>query len=80
MNNFQKSTVKKYQDILTVKGYAENTIKTYSHYLNTFNDYFDCNLYQLSDKDIETFFIGYKFTSRSMQNPHNVPIWTVNSQ
>jgi integrase/recombinase XerD len=68
MRKKSQSTLEKYDNILRVKGYSENTIKAYCHYSKIFLSCFDCDLYHIPKKSANDFLLSYNFSSRSQQN------------
>lgn len=48
MNKKGKSTLIKFENILRVKNYSKNSIKTYCHYLNVFLQSFQNDPYHIS--------------------------------
>lgn len=68
MNIKHKSTLGKYKLFLNLKGYAENTIQIYEHYVAAFINSFDKPAAHLTVKDCENYIKNYPFTSRSQQN------------
>jgi site-specific recombinase XerD len=70
MNTFNNSTVKKYEQILTVKNYSPRTVKCYSHYVARFSQHFKENLYHVNNTQVREFFYNYKFSSIAEQNQY----------
>jgi len=69
MNEKYKSTLGKFENFLKVQNYSTNTINCYLSYLKLFLDK-NNNLSpgHLTQKNLEDFIYGYKFTSISQQN------------
>lgn len=68
MNIKSKSTLKKFEDFMRVKGYSGNSIKIYLHYAEVYLSSFDCDFYHISIKETVKFLHNFKYTSRSQQN------------
>ena len=61
-------SLKKYDEYLRYKNYAENSINTYIHYVYLFLSSFKKDAYHISAKEAEIFLQNYKYTSVSQQN------------
>jgi len=68
MNKKTKSTLEKLKKELRFKGYSENTIKIYSHYVEMFLWSFDCDGYHISQKQAINWIKSQNYTSISKQN------------
>lgn len=62
------STLKKYENILRVKNYSKNTIKTYSHYSGVFLSEFNKDVYHINNSEIKNFIESFMYSSVSQQN------------
>lgn len=70
MNEKGKSTLEKFEKILRVKNYSENTISIYIHYANRFLNSFDNDIYHISAKSAIDFLINQEYSSISIQNQY----------
>ena len=68
MNNKRTSTLGKFQNILKLKNYSDNTIKIYLHYVEQFIIHLDKSGLHITGKDIEGYINSYNYTSISQQN------------
>jgi integrase/recombinase XerD len=68
MNTFELSTLKKFENILSQKNYAKNTIQMYSFYVLKFYTTINKDVYELTISDLTNYLYSYKFTSISQQN------------
>ena len=68
MNDFESTTLKKYQSILRAKNYSQRTIDSYSCAIKVINKEMPKDIYHCSRKDIQDYFISKQFASISQQN------------
>jgi integrase/recombinase XerD len=68
MNNKAESTLRKYENVLRVKNYADNTVNIYCHYLSVFLKSFDCDAYHISKSKAIDWMQSFNYTSVSQQN------------
>lgn len=68
MNIKGRSTLGNYKNILNLRGYSDNTIEIYCHYVNEFIMTFNKPALHLTIKDLETYILNYNYTSKSKQN------------
>ena len=68
MNDFESTTLKKYQSILRAKNYSQRTIDSYSCAIKVVNKEMFKDIYHCSRKDIQDYFITKQFASISQQN------------
>lgn len=68
MNKKSKSTLEKFEKSLRFKNYADNSIKTYKHYVEVFLSSFSKDVYHISQKEAVKWLKDYNYTSISMQN------------
>jgi site-specific recombinase XerD len=68
MNELGKATLEKYQKILKLKNYSDKTIEGYSHVILVIIKYTNKSGLHLTQRDIEHFFLNFKFSSISQQN------------
>lgn len=68
MNDFESTTLKKYQSILRAKNYSQRTIDSYSCAIKVVNQEMSKDIYHCSRKDIQDYFISKQFASISQQN------------
>lgn len=60
--------LEKIEKILRNKNYADNTIKIYLSYINSFILFYNKDKYQLTLKDLNSYLLNYNYTSVSQQN------------
>lgn len=70
MNVKSSSTLKKFENILRVRNYSENTIINYCSYIKEFLSNFNRDVYHISVDDVLTFMNNKKFSSVSQQNQY----------
>ena len=70
MNQKSKSTLEKFEKILRVNNYSENTIKSYLSYSYQFLNEFDDDLHHISINKVNEFLLNKKFNSTSQQNQY----------
>lgn len=68
MNDFQSTTLKKYQQILRAKNYSQRTIESYSTALKIINTELPADLYHCSRSVISDYFQQKHFSSIAQQN------------
>ncbi len=68
MNEKGKSTLEIYKQIIKVKNYSENTIKTYTHYVDVFLKSQSKSCLNLTAADFQSYIYNYPFKSVSQQN------------
>lgn len=68
MNEKGKSTLLKFENMMRVKNYSEQSIKSYIHYANVFLGSFDCDACHIGKRNTEKWLIDFKYTSTSQQN------------
>lgn len=57
-----------YKKTLTNKNYSENTIESYTHYLEKFLSHISKNPYHINVIDIKVYLLNHKYSSISQQN------------
>jgi len=70
MNVKSKSTLEKYEQILRVRNYSENTIRAYVGFAYKFLSNFDSDVYHISAKRAKQFLITQEYSSVSYQNQY----------
>ena len=68
MNSKRISTLGKFENILKLKNYSDNTIKIYMHYVDQFLIQLDKPGLHITGRDIEHYLKRYSYTSISQQN------------
>lgn len=70
MNTKTKSTLEKFEKIMRVRNYSENTIRTYSNFAYKFLIKFDKDVYHISAKKAKWVLSTIDYTSVSQQNQY----------
>ena len=68
MNTKGKSTLEKFEKILKLRNYADNSIKIYLHYVSEFIESFNKPALHILSKDVKFYLENYNYSSISKQN------------
>ena len=70
MNTKSKSTLEKFEKILRVENYSENTIRCYINFSKKFLSSFSEDIYHISTKRASSYLMDLKYSSVSQQNQY----------